>query len=564
MSFQTVRLAGLIFFGWVLLKGQTVPADGPKMATASGVVIDGKSGEPVRKSVVILRPISAPAMPAMVTAGQHSGIGTTTDAAGKFLLHDIEPGTYKMWAERDGYVTPSPSSGQIVSFEAGVEKSDLKLKLLRTGSVSGRVLDSDGEPVMNASVRFQSWKKSQHTGAQRGFSATTNDRGEYRIFNVAPGQYRLLVSYAPPASQRMDIRMQTVRTSAEGAAGYPNLYYPNSTTREQASAVTVEAGSELQGFDFQLRKQHAVTVQGRVVGLGAGAGQPLSVAFVSLVEVGQEGAPTHDTIVQDPAGDFEFPHVLPGTYRLSGARVGFAANGTGETNSLTAERILQIDDAGVKGIQLILAAPIRVSGRMVAPQGRALPTGFTILMEKRENGEGQPSSFATVAADGSFALDNLPPGNYSVSIGSTNQQADDSYISEIRLGDTDALTEGFSLTATPPAPLEIRLKANGGTLESEVKDEKASAVPAAQVWLVPDAPKQQQFALYGDCRTDSKSSCRITGITPGKYHAYAFASDIVLDRRDPDAFKAFEKYGKPVEFEEGQKQRIELLAASVE
>ena len=526
--------------------------------------MDGKSGEPIRKSVVILRPIAAAGNPAAVAAGQHSGVGTTTDAAGKFLLHDVEPGTYRISAERDAYVAAMAGRSQIVSLEAGGEKSDLKLKLklLRTGSITGRVLDPDGEPLMNASVRVQFWKKSQSTGAQGGPLAATNDRGEYRIFNIAPGQYRLLASYTPGVIPRLDVRMQSTGASGEGASGYPNLYYPNSTIRDQASAVTVEAGSELQGFDFQLRRQHAVTVQGRVIGLGTGL--PFSFAFVSLTAVGQEAAPTHESVLQDPSGNFELINILPGTYRLAAARVGLAADGTSDANSLTAERILQVDEADVKGVQLILGAPIRLSGRFITPEGRALPTGLTILLERRENFEGQPGSFAAVAADGSFKLENVPAGDYSVLIGATNQQGDDSYISEIRFGDTDALADGLSLTANPSAALEIRLKANGGTLELEAQDEKGLALPGAQVWLVPDSPKQRQFALYGDCRTDSKGSCRITGVTPGRYHAYAFASDIVLDRHDPDALKAFEKFGKAVEFEEGEKHRLKLIAAPVE
>jgi len=175
---------------------------------------------------------------------------------------------------------------------------------------------------------------------------------------------------------------------------------------------------------------------------------------------------------------------------------------------------------------------------------------------------------AAVDAKGNFIFKNSPTGELFILIGSGNagdHAADDLYISEIRLGDVDALADGLLLDGNPSQPLEITLKANGGTLEASVNDEKGAALFPGSVLLVPDAPKQQQMALYGDCRTDLKGHCRISGITPGEYHAFGVASENVpIDQRGPEALKTYEKQGIAVKFAEGQKQKVELLSVVVE
>ena len=116
----------------------------------------------------------------------------------------------------------------------------------------------------------------------------------------------------------------------------------------------------------------------------------------------------------------------------------------------------------------------------------------------------------------------------------------------------------------PLGSLDILLKANGGTAECVVTSDTGEAVPEAHVILVPDAPRQRQVALYGDCRTQANGKCTIMGITPGEYHAYAFPTEIELDYRDPDALKPFAKYGTAVKLGEAERLRLELQSVPVE
>jgi protocatechuate 3,4-dioxygenase beta subunit len=85
-----------------------------------------------------------------------------------------------------------------VSVQASQTTSVVKLKLLRTGAVSGRILDADGDPIsgVNVVVSLTGATKNARPGS---WYATTNDRGEYRVFNIAPAGYRVSATSQPVA-----------------------------------------------------------------------------------------------------------------------------------------------------------------------------------------------------------------------------------------------------------------------------------------------------------------------------------------------------------------------------
>ena len=99
----------------------------PVRGAIHGRVLQSKSGEPVKKAVVILR------------RGQESGTGASTDASGAFRFDDLEPGAYILSAERTGFTLDPESERSIVNVKPGPLESEVILKLIRTGAISGRV-----------------------------------------------------------------------------------------------------------------------------------------------------------------------------------------------------------------------------------------------------------------------------------------------------------------------------------------------------------------------------------------------------------------------------------------
>jgi hypothetical protein len=328
----------------------------------------------------------------------------------------------------------------------------------------------------------------------------------------------------------------------------------------QAAVVTVEPGVELHGIDLQLVRMRGVRVRGRVTAPSGGAPANL-FHMVSLVPIGQRDGPGpgHSGLISDQKGEFEFAGVMPGTYRLQVETGGF-----NETHRMSARRTLEVGVTDVEGIEITPGRPGTLGGRIIAPEGRKLTPGLIVMIESRDAGETQGGGMAQVGADGAFTMSQVAPGEYDVLLGVTAAEGDDTYVDAIRHGDTDALVDGLRVGEGPLAPLEIVLKANGGAAACSVTDDSGEPVPNASIMMVPDPPRQRQVALSGQCQTRADGTCKILGITPGEYHVYAFPAGAEIDRRDPDAFKPFEKYGEAVKFAEGERKPVNLKTAPVE
>ena len=531
------------------IAGQEGPVPPPKTGSVAGVVIEEKSGEGIAKAFVILR------------REQEGGIGAITGPDGKFTLRDLDPGTYVLTVERNGYVVPRGQS-QTVQVQAGQTTADVKLKLQRTGAVSGRILDADGDPVCNVSVLVSPVRAGKDARSGDGNRyATTDDRGEYRVFQIVPGEYRLSATYSPRSGfdgVRIQPAAKADAAPASGGEAYPTVYYPGLTDSRQAGVVKVEPGADLQGLDLQLVRTHGVRVRGRVA-VGYSPAPLLLVVNLSPISWRDTPGQTFSVLMRDPKGEFDFQGVLPGSYRLQ-----VEAAGLDEASRMSVHRALEVGATDIEGIEMTLGQPQSVSGRIVAPEGRNLPPGLMVLLQTREAGDTQAGGMAQVGDAGAFTIPKVAPGEYDVVVASTKGGEDDAYVQSIRMGETDALAEGVRVGEGSVPPLAIVMKANGGAAECTVKDDKDTPVPNVSVLLVPDAPRQRQMALFGECQTKADGACEIVGITPGEYHVYAFPDGMQVDRRDPVAMKAFEKYSEAMTFAEGDRRQVDLKTVPIE
>lgn len=547
MTFIRLLIASALLGNAALVSGQENPPAPPKTGSIAGIAIDEKSGDGIAKALIILR------------RGQEGGVGEVTDASGKFTLREVDPGMYTLSVERDGYVV-ARGQPQTVSVQAGQTTSDVKLKLVRTGTVSGRILDADGDPVSGVSV-VVSPTRAAKTARPASWYAATNDRGEYRVFHVPPAGYRVSATYTP-RSRNNGVVMQRPAgaDAASGGDAYPTVYYPATIDARLAAVVTVEPGAELHGLDLQLVRVRGVRVRGRITA-PSGGGPPPLFQMVTLVPIGPRDAAGqgHNLLIRDPKGEFEFTGVMPGTYRLQ-----VETGGINESNRMSARRTMEVGGSDLEGIQMTPGQPGNLRGRVTAPEGRKLTPGLIVMLESRDAGDTQGGGVAQVGVDGAFTIPEVAPGEYDVLIGATTGEGDDTYIQAIRIGDTDALVEGVHVGEGPLALLDIVLKANGGAAECTVKDDKGEPVPGASILVAPDPPRQRQAALFGQCLTHADGTCKILGITPGEYHVYAFPAGTEIDHRDQSALKPFEKYGEAIKFAEGESKPVNLKAAQIE
>ena len=177
-------LCGLL--SGTLALAQAPPPEPPQLGLIDGYVVRLGSGEPLKSAQVVLRP----------ERGRSPVFGAVTDASGHFTLESIQPGNYRLYIERDGYVDQqygqvSPSRpGTVLVLAPGQQVEDLVISLVPTGTLAGRVFDEDGEPVVRANVRALRYVYQDGEKILTPIQQTqTNDLGDYRVFWIDPGEY---------------------------------------------------------------------------------------------------------------------------------------------------------------------------------------------------------------------------------------------------------------------------------------------------------------------------------------------------------------------------------------
>jgi len=293
----------------ILMIGATFAAQQPQIAKATleGTVTRAGTGQPLKNAKVTLNRTtpSAPGnqnrLNAILAA---STVGVNTDGNGHFTITGIDPGDYRISADREGFLgseygqrTPT-GSGVAVTLTAN-QRFTADLQMFQASVISGRVITTDGDPSQKTAVQAYAYRYSngQRTLAQVA-NTQTNDLGEYRLFGLEPGEYFVsvispeLVDQTPVGTLDISQRRgatgtgrggvqgaQALETIAAvlgerggalaqvlgGGTGNPPVYYPGTLDPDGAAAVPVSVSAETRGIDFNLRPSRAATVSGRVV-----------------------------------------------------------------------------------------------------------------------------------------------------------------------------------------------------------------------------------------------------------------------------------------------------------
>jgi len=116
------------------------------------------------------------------------------------------------------------------------------LALTQDGIIRGRVLDPNGRAVLGITV--VAYRVSYNNGSKVWFSAgskATDDRGEYRISWVPPGEYYVGDTPRNPGAV------------PEPQDNWARTFFPNATGPEAASVVVINRGTEAAAIDINMR-----------------------------------------------------------------------------------------------------------------------------------------------------------------------------------------------------------------------------------------------------------------------------------------------------------------------
>lgn len=300
-----------------------------------------------------------------------------------------------------------------VEFTGDEESMDLgEIEIVQGVKVSGRVLNERKAGVDGALVRALPTKGNLATPEDIR-SVRSNSSGDFLFSLIPPGKYYL---------------------SAD-AAGYKTGYYgdPKPATEGAHPVLVVRAGQPLQGLQIPVTSAATFTVKGDVVDA---TGTPVLGAQIQLQladgESGREGLRT----TSQEAGKFELKEVPSGRYRLTAQKEGYwptfldriqpesklvtSSNGirvvlekkevmtiSGKVTNSMGDPLLHAEVAAFAGRMESLVAGGLLTGDLL-PSWRGLAALGTDPIERGAVVE------TTTKGDGTYVLENLRPGAYTV------------------------------------------------------------------------------------------------------------------------------------------------------
>ena len=523
-----MRFSLLLLCSNLLLLAQTTP-DKPEKGVLAGKVLNSVTGEPVRKAQVALMNMSAAPKGKQESPGGGSAL---TDAAGGFEFTALASGNYALVASREGFdssnVHGEPKLLR-VTLASGERKRDIVIRLAPPGVITGRILDEDGDPIRRIQVQTMVYR---YTAAGRQLSprgsATSNDLGEYRIYDVPPGHYYLKAS--------------SFESMGGGSSGesYGTSYYPGTPDTATAAAIEVGAGQTLEGINLTLHPTRVASIRGRVM-------NPGNNLLVGLMKFSEGGSSTTNMGVDDRDGKFEL-QASPGSYFLTAAS-------TVGGQLYSASLPIQVGAADLEGIELHLLPPMEIAGQ-IRIEGKTSDKLSRLYIGLESEGRGMGSmADGGPKEDGSFVLQGLEPAVYQVSA----QAPEDLYLKAVRWGDRDVMQSGLDLTqGAAESKLVVVLSANGGQIDGVVEDDQSAPAVEAMVTLVPPSGTPSR-SLFKSALTSPAGHFHMQGIAPGSYKLFAWeAVDINELMYNPDFLKPFDSQVQSVEISEGSKESVQL------
>ncbi|MBZ5618260.1 MAG: carboxypeptidase regulatory-like domain-containing protein [Acidobacteriia bacterium] len=270
-----------------------------------------------------------------------------TDATGRFTAPGLPAGDYRIEASKPNYI------GATVRLR-GVS-SGLLIRLVRCGVISGQVVDAASQPVRGAAV--YAMPKPADGGPLRAFApgqgnyVQVNDRGQYRLHDLPPGEYAVAVSYGASTSMFGSSGGATVRAGL----GSGVQFYP---TNARPQFFTISGGEEYRNTDFAIIPNTLYSVSGKMELAGERLNRVGGVVVRTQywLALTTEDQPALAAAVTETKldGSFQFDGIAPGSYNLtaSGPIGGYGGKGILGVEPFFGRTRVSVGGANVEGVSI--------------------------------------------------------------------------------------------------------------------------------------------------------------------------------------------------------------------
>ncbi len=459
-------------------------------AVIGGVVLDRSTGRPLARSLVALRPVEG-------TGGKPQS--ARANRAGQFRF-SVGAGMYLLRASRNGFAPfqygqkEFKSAGKPMAVEQDGSLY-LDIRLRRYGAISGTVLDENeiGIPEQKV-IAYPATQPLQIVA-----TATTDDRGVYRIHGLDPGTY-----YVRSAAKTL-----------EDASGMLPTFHKETMAVDQSIPVDVDLDQQAEDIDIHPLPGKLFTVSGEVV-----AHPPVPVTVTLISDVGRVSTKT--------VKKFVFDQLAPGNYEL----IAEAEDPYGRGKHGTYREMPVDSDTE---IQVPLNPWRETEFRMQDENSNSMDTGTAKITARRKDLDGGGHAEVLKLSNGSAPLGPgrwemsvvAPPGYYATAVsGGTG-------LPESERGRADGWTE---VMLRDTSSITIKLSSRPASIHGVVSGSGHDPVPGAPVYLETfDQATHKRLTDLRTTRTDLRGQYHFNGLAPGLYR---ILSTFEYEKPDVDTMEA--------------------------
>lgn len=506
-----------------------------------GFTVNATTGTAVPAALVYADPVAGGTPAAVVTS----------DASGRFCFNELSKGDYWIRGRRNGFLesyvgaTRYGQKGTPLTVSVDAPLAGVALRLFVPGTITGRVLDPEGEPLLGARVSLFRVSYSPKPDTVVVEEASTDPQGRYGFYLLPPGQYFVRAS---PGANGGDGQMQ-----AGLRLRLLETFYPGSVSASESGRIRVRPADVVTGTDISLVRSTVVHVRGVAAktitfplaqGGGFGFTGPGELQLKCASQQVRGAPRCLYRAYPDPKGAFMFDAVPQGSYvlsLLSPKEFAFA-------NAPHFERPLDVGPVDLEGVTLLESQDQLVTGTVIDTK-RTPANGLTLGFASAED---PLYAFADVV-NGTFSV-SLPPGRYFAYVRSQGRWL----VRNVMSAGRDALEDGFLVQASGEHSLEIVVTEDAGALVGTLAIAGSSGVAAGSIILAAPAQRAREH-LYRHTLVDSRGSWRLEALPSGNYTLWAFEGIQPGQWLEPGFLEAVEQSGQKIVVGTSE-QRIEHLA----
>ena len=430
---------------------------------ATGVTISGRI-EPPAVATVGLELEGEVGLANMFEMIKTVMVKAESDASGAFTLTSVPPGKFKISA-----FTKDGSTGKLPVVIASVDQTGLVVQLQKRASIAGRVIDTNGKPVAGQRVTAEPDEKKG-----MNFSAMMMDRGNvesaadgtFKIVGLDPGKYEV------------------------GVRDFESMMRMKDKDRKR-NLVELAEGAEKTGVTITVEARDGV-IRGVVIGAD---GKPTGDAWVTAYREREKTAGVPEEMEMrfgrsqsEPAltggdGKFVITKLRAGKYTL--VAEGPRGSSRGKKRGVNAGETTQLQLASLGTLVVTVT------------QRGAPTTSYDLSCESPAHDVERHAA----SDDGSYKLENLPPGEY-----------------ECKVSADSGTAEGKVTVPTSEAKLALSLSMFGSLTGTVVSVLTAKPIPDLDVIANTDNnPKGFLEAMTGKgVKTDAQGKFVVERVPAGK------------------------------------------------